>query len=38
MFDRRHHEIGMELTARLGVPADRLSWLADRLPLSGDNG
>jgi hypothetical protein len=32
MFDERHHENGMELLARLGVPADRRAWLLERTP------
>ncbi len=33
MFQPEYHEIAMELMAKLGVPADRLSWLARRIPL-----
>jgi hypothetical protein len=32
MFDERHHENGMELLARLRVPADRRAWLLERTP------
>jgi hypothetical protein len=32
MFDARHHENGMELLARLRVPADRRAWLLERTP------
>jgi hypothetical protein len=34
MFDERHHEVALELLARLGVADDRRAWLANRLPLS----
>ena len=35
MFARHYHEIAMELLATLGVPSDRLLWLARRTPLPG---
>jgi hypothetical protein len=35
MFGQQHHEIAMEILAKLGVPADRLAWLADRIPFGG---
>ena len=33
LFAGRHHEIALDLLARLGVPVDRLDWLRSRLPL-----
>ncbi|MDP1679445.1 MAG: glycosyltransferase [Candidatus Nitrotoga sp.] len=35
MFQPEYHEIAMDLMAKLGVPEDRLSWLARRIPLQG---
>lgn len=35
MFQPEYHEIAMELMAKLGVPEDRLAWLARRIPLQG---
>ena len=32
MFAQRHHEVAMELCARLGLDADRLAWLDERTP------
>jgi glycosyltransferase involved in cell wall biosynthesis len=37
MFDERHHENGMDLLARLRVPADRRAWLLERTPFRGAN-
>jgi hypothetical protein len=37
MFDRKHHAVGLETLARLGTPADRLAWLARRIPLGADS-
>jgi hypothetical protein len=33
LFAGRHHEVALDLLARLGVPVDRLDWLRSRLPL-----
>jgi hypothetical protein len=35
MFDRAHHEVGLETLGKLGTPVDRLEWLARRIPLGG---
>jgi hypothetical protein len=32
MFGERHHEIAMELLAKLGVASDRRAWLLERTP------
>jgi hypothetical protein len=32
MFGQQHHEIAMEILAKLGLPSNRLEWLADRIP------
>ncbi|HKE41908.1 MAG TPA: glycosyltransferase [Casimicrobiaceae bacterium] len=32
MFDVQHHEVALELLAKLGLAADRLAWLAERIP------
>jgi hypothetical protein len=33
MFAPNRCEIAMEILAKLGVPSDRLAWVADRIPL-----
>jgi hypothetical protein len=33
MFTPQRYEVAMAIMAKLGVPADRLSWLAERVPL-----
>jgi hypothetical protein len=33
MFSPQHHDVAMDLLARLGVPQDRREWLAARTPL-----
>lgn len=35
MFQPEYHKTAMDLMAKLGVPEDRLSWLARRIPLQG---
>ena len=35
MFVPRHHEIALEILEKLGVPADRRAWLAQRIPHPG---
>jgi hypothetical protein len=34
MFARRHHEVAMELLARIGVAGDRRAWIAARTPFA----
>jgi hypothetical protein len=34
MFARRHHEVAMELLARIGVADDRRAWIAARTPFA----
>ena len=34
MFTPQRYEVAMEIMAKLGVPADRLAWLAERIPFS----
>jgi glycosyltransferase involved in cell wall biosynthesis len=33
MFGQRHHEVAMELLAKLGLSSDRRGWLSRRIPL-----
>ncbi len=33
MFAPNRYEVAMEIMAKLGVPSDRLAWLAERIPL-----
>jgi len=35
MFGPRHREVALELLEKLGVPADRMEWLAQRIPHPG---
>ena len=34
MFAERHHEVAMELLAKLGLGADRRAWLVERTPFT----